>query len=155
MPNHVINKIFIQARPETAQKIINAVCNENGEMDFEKIIPMPENIYRGDLGQKERKKYGENNWYDWSVENWDTKWNAYDSYSTNKHIVFCTAWSAPTKVIEQLSKMYPKVRFVHSWADEDLGHNLGSIAYKNGVAIKDHYIPNPRLFAQKMWKLWQ
>ena len=34
MPNYVINKIFIQARPETAQTIINAICNENGEMDF-------------------------------------------------------------------------------------------------------------------------
>lgn len=155
MPNYVINKIFIQARPETAQAIINTICNEKGEMDFEKVIPMPENIYRGDLGQEELKKYGKNNWYNWSLENWDTKWNAFDSYSTNKHIIFCTAWSAPTKVIEQLSEMYPKVRFVHSWADEDLGHNLGSIAYKNGVIIKFSKIPKPRLFAQKMWKLYK
>ena len=155
MPNYVINKIFIQARPETAQAIINAVCNEKGEMDFEKIIPMPDYIFRGDLGQKEREKYGKNNWYDWSVENWDTKWNAWDSYSTNRHIVFCTAWSAPTKVIRQLSEMYPKVRFVHSWADEDLGYNLGSVTYKNGVVVKDSDILNPRLFAIKMWNLWK
>ena len=79
MPNHVQNRITFEGEPKQVAALLAAIQNEKygiGSIDFQKIIPMPSNIYRGNLGQKELERYGENNWYDWSVKNWGTKWNA-------------------------------------------------------------------------------
>ena len=40
--------------------------NDSKDGLFSYFRPMPSNIYRGSLGEKERKLYGENNWHDWS-----------------------------------------------------------------------------------------
>jgi hypothetical protein len=55
-------------------------------------------------------KYGSDNWYDWAVENWGTKWGAYDGYAIdNTTIFFNTAWSTPVNAIITLSKQYPSM----------------------------------------------
>ena len=67
MPNHVQNRITLDGNPERIAEILETIKNDKygiGSIDFQKIIPMPSNIYRGNLGQKEREQYGENNWYD-------------------------------------------------------------------------------------------
>ena len=38
-----------------------------GSIDFNKVIPMPDYIFQGNLGMAEREKYGKENWYDWSI----------------------------------------------------------------------------------------
>lgn len=129
MPNHVTNKIEFYGEKQNIDKILNIINGEDTCIDFEKIIPMPENIFRGNLGQAEREKYGTNNWYDWSRYNWGTKWNAYSSYidkETNT-IIFDTAWSAPMPIFDALAKLcYEyKVSFSGKWADEDMGCNVG------------------------------
>ena len=43
----------------------------------DRIIPEPEGLFMGDLGVEEMKKYKDNNWYDWRIKHWNTKWNAY------------------------------------------------------------------------------
>lgn len=60
MPNWILNKISAN---KDYDEIIDKLTTDN-EVDFNNIIPMPDNIYRGNLGPKERKLYGENNWYD-------------------------------------------------------------------------------------------
>lgn len=137
MPNWVKNDVRI-ADAEAMKKCMK---RENGVVyfDFEKIIPMPDDIYRGDLGIVERKKYGEKNWYDWSVENWGTKWNAHDCHRTGVNSVeFNTAWSTPEPVMKELSKKF-HTRVEVYYADEDLGHNCGHYTYENGVMIEDSY----------------
>lgn len=86
-----------------------------------------------------RRKYGALNWYNWNIENWGTKWNAYnqpDNRNTDNIIFFQTAWNCPNKVIERLSKMFPDVEFEIAWADENIGYNIGIIKLKNGVVIQ-------------------
>lgn len=147
MPNHVTNRIKITGDPDTVKHILNKIKSDEfgvGTVDFEKIIPMPENIFRGNLGLRERKLYGKNNWYDWSVANWGTKWNAYgfDSnidYSKEKEIRFLSAWSAPHPVIARLAEMFPSVKFEHKWADEDIGMNCGRRVYYDGERIEEYY----------------
>lgn len=147
MPNHVTNRIKITGDPDAVKHILNKIKSDEfgvGTVDFEKIIPMPENIFRGNLGLRERKLYGKNNWYDWSVANWGTKWNAYGfdpntNYSKEKEIRFLTAWSAPHPVIEKLAEMFPSVKFEHKWADEDIGMNCGRRVYYDGERIEEYY----------------
>ena len=82
-------------------------------------------------------------WYDWNVENWGTKWGAYDfERVSDTEIKFQTAWSAPHKIIEAISKnMLPEgVGLRHQWADEDTGHNVGSRIYKGSeLSLDEEY----------------
>ena len=92
------------------------------------------------------QQYGFPTWYEWSINNWGTKWNAYDcieiedAAEARKELCFNTAWSAPHPILSKLAQMYPDVEIEHEWADEDFGHNLGRVKYK-GDTILEEYIP--------------
>lgn len=136
MPNHITNVVTIEAKNEVVKQIFNTIKGEETDIDFEKIIPMPAHIYRGNLGEAEEKKYGkENCWYEWSCKNWGTKWNAYESYIEKNILSFDTAWAMPEPIFKALSKMFKDVIFKVKWADEDIGHNCGEAHYKNGQLI--------------------
>lgn len=108
--------------------------------DFEKIIPPPKNIFRGDLGEAERvmcDNEGRPNWYDWNRENWGTKWNCYNCKKQDDNIyTFETAWNGVPNLIEALSKMMPKIEFIYEYSDENVGYNVGSYTMKNGITKK-------------------
>lgn len=152
MPNHITNRIKITGDSDAAKRVLDKIKNDEfgvGTIDFEKIIPMPKNIFKGNLGIRERELYGKDNWYDWSVANWGTKWNAYGfdpntDYSKKKELRFLTAWSAPHPVIEKLAEMFPSVKFEHEWADEDIGMNCGRHVYYDGERIEEYYSESER-----------
>ena len=150
MPNHITNRIKLTGEPAEIRKALEAVKDDKhgiGTIDFEKVIPMPDNIFRGNLGTEERRLYGNNNWYDWSVANWGTKWGAYGydesvDYSENKDsLFFLTAWAAPHPVVAKLAEMFPALTFEHEWADEDIGVNCGRRVYCDGE-LTDEYYPD-------------
>lgn len=92
------------------------------------------------------QQHGFPTWYEWSINNWGTKWNAYDclefedASEEHNEICFNTAWSAPHPVLFKLAQMNPEIGIEHEWADEDFGHNLGRVKYK-GDTILEEYIP--------------
>ena len=91
------------------------------------------------------RQYGAPTWYDWCIEHWGTKWNAYGydegvDYSGNDALCFQTAWAAPHSILEKLSEMFPAVTFEHQWADEDIGHNCGRRCYSGGERTEE-YVP--------------
>ncbi len=147
MPNHVTNIITYEGDRKQIAEMLEAIKNDEfgiGTLDFNKIIPMPADIFRGPLGEKEMKQYGKNNWYDWSLGNWGTKWNAYGydkstDYSQNNRLRFQTAWSAPHVILQRLSEMYPEIEFKHRWADEDIGRNCGKHNYFGGERTEEYY----------------
>jgi hypothetical protein len=76
-----------------------------------------------------------NNWYDWNVRNWGTKWDVAvshnDKYSdtyiegptaNGENLVvyynFNTAWSPPLEAISKLSAQYPSLLFTMSYEEE-------------------------------------
>ena len=67
MPNHIYNVVTFDCPHERASEILQAVEMEGcalGSIDFEKLIPMPDDVYRGALGMKEMERYpGDKNWY--------------------------------------------------------------------------------------------
>jgi hypothetical protein len=145
MPNHITNILTAHGDEKKVRAMFEAIKNDEigiGSIDFNKIVPMPEHIYRGDLGSEEIEKYGaENCWYDWSIKNWGTKWN---SYGYNEHtaenldgssIKFLTAWSSVSDLMKKLSSMFPDICFDYKWADEDFGYNTGKAEFKGGKTL--------------------
>jgi hypothetical protein len=99
---------------------------------FEKIIPMPEDCFRENLGEAERKECatkGIPNWYDWCCENWGTKWDCSEveidqiaCTTTSKYswvtYRFQTAWDAPHPVIAKLKADWPDLAFYGGYVHE-------------------------------------
>ncbi len=89
-------------------------------------------------------KYKVPTWYEWCIQHWGTKWNAYyvseDRNSAENTIAFNTAWSAPHVILKKMSEMFPDVTIEHKWADEDIGNNCGERIYKGG-SMESEYIP--------------
>lgn len=192
MPNHVTNQIRFSGLQADVNALLARIRSEEREIDFQKIIPMPEvlttygsgsqsddaldyymaktygakvwqrfDIHRGEtpaetikriegvrdesqlpellsLGQKMSeclKLYGSKDWYNWSVENWGTKWNAYDIKRIGNTLSFNTAWSFPERVVKALAALCHSLRvdFQGAWADEDTGCNTGRFESINGV----------------------
>ena len=103
----------------------------------------PEDLVR--LGKQYLTNYREHGaptWYDWSINNWGTKWNndpetpVVDQETGTLH--FDTAWSMPEPIFVELSRQHPELTFDVSWADEDIGYNVGNCEFKNGEVISEH-----------------
>lgn len=111
-----------------------------GTINFERIIGMPADIYRGPLGSK-RDKYSERNWYDWRCKNWNTKWNALFNEDLfiqpmtpiKETLPFMTAWNPCYPVIQKLSEMFPEVYINYYFIHEcfDYGGILGYLEGDN------------------------
>lgn len=136
MPNHVTSIVEITCKynedesnyDEQHAKInkLYKKLKKNGGFDFNAVIKTPKEIFQGSLRQKERDKYGENNWYDWNTKNWGTKWNAYEVHYLNNSydddtevfdilVKFDTAWSIPAPIFEKLSEDF---NVQVTWKDE-------------------------------------
>ena len=87
----------------------------------------------GKQAYQNKIKFGHKGWYDWCIDNWGTKWNAYGfGAAETKTISFTTAWSRAMPVMTKLSEMFPDVHFNYAWADEDFGNNVGEVELQNG-----------------------
>jgi len=62
------------------------------------------------------KLYGHDNWYNWSIANWGTKWDACESCINNNDINFFsvsfeTAWAPPIDWIDNIMEDFPDLCF--------------------------------------------
>lgn len=85
-------------------------------------------------------KHGFDNWYDWSIANYGTKWGIYDTSEWSEGIAdaslfYCTAWSPADKFFLNVSTKYPKLLFDTIYADEGGGF-VGHESYQNGKLIE-------------------
>ena len=96
------------------------------------------------------KRYGKRDWYDWSIENWGTKWNACATVVDSDAIEFQTAWSTPIPVFVELSKRLKDITITVDYADEDIGSNCGTLEILNG-AVSRYEPDNPEKFACDIW----
>lgn len=142
MPNWVTQNVTVKGDKQKLEKFKKDHFNNEGQFDFETIIPMPNTVFRGPVGQKEREEHGTNNWYDWSIENWGTKWNAFrtDMCMSREDLIlnFDTAWSVPIPIYDKLAEMYPDLEF-HVFFDEESGAFNGKIEIINGKVEEVFY----------------
>lgn len=120
MPNHVQNKIEFNATEKQAEAIFNAIKSNERDFDFSKLIPFPIYMYKADTSTEDNEDFP-CNWYNWNLEHWGTKWNAYDAIVNYKEgiasIEFSTAWSIPYPVIIAFGNSF-KVNFKFIYYEE-------------------------------------
>lgn len=148
MPNWIDNNITIYGDEQKLNEIIDFVKSKENVFDFDKIVPMPphsETFFRdGSFGAEEEKKYSKNNWYDWSIENWGTKWNSCDSSLSGKdkgeiRYFFQTAWAPALPVLKALAEKF-QVKVQCVFMEEFIGCNCGKTVYnESGEAIEEEY----------------
>ena len=138
MPNWSYNTLSVQGSPQEVANFIEQAKGENGALDFNKFIQMPEALlqtkqtYYADpqkmaeqkaIWAENKAKHGYESWYDWANDNWNTKWNAGDIELDDSDkgwafYTFQTAWDAPIPVIQKMSKDFPTLEFSLT-ADEE------------------------------------
>ncbi|MDA7509960.1 hypothetical protein N8527_01700 [bacterium] len=142
MPNYCYNTL------SASDEVLKQIVNEKGEIDFNKIVPMPKELEytlspsrvetreEKDKSKKLIDKYGSDNWYDWSCENWGTKWNGetYEIHCDGKGFIkFNTAWEYPDAFINSLSQKFPEEELKVEWEEEQ---GFGEIfTIKNGKKV--------------------
>jgi len=128
MPNWCDNQITITGPNSVIDKIEKIVKEdspeiENGLLQF--FHPMPKALVDTEAGpiaktkseKNERKarklEFGAENWYDWRVNNWATKWEVNEFYGVDRQHLndsldestisfgFSSAWAPPTGAYEQ------------------------------------------------------
>jgi len=143
MPNWTTNKLTI------ARGFDNAIHNPGIAGDrlgsllkhfsFQKIIPMPDDIE--DIAEHVR-----GGWYDWRIENWDTKWDAVGQRNGHQNKdesvnlfaskgYFLTAWSPPLAVIRKMQEMFPAFSITLEYVDEGFmyGGKLNAVGDDSNV----------------------
>jgi len=132
MPNWVKN--VLKVIKGDAKEIFEFVRSEKSVFDFNTLVPMPEQI-KNSNEEVDMCGFKVPAWYDWSCENWGTKWNAcYAEYSTKdqEHVIwFDTAWDPPVPVLEALAKRFPGHEVV-VYSDEYMNHLHVTFSLKDG-----------------------
>lgn len=185
MPNHVLNILYIKAPNNIDDKsIFDSIKNEKKEIDFRLIVPRPATlcieessdlseslksipsqntsseryercVRLANIARYNKEKYGYYTWYEWDINNWGTKWNAYESYYADGCAFFQTAYNAPKPIIKALSEKFPDTSFRLCYADEDIGYNCGYLEYLNGEIVdEDAFVAGSEesiRFAKELW----
>ena len=141
MPNDCSNYLYL-ANGKNIFPLLDEYMQDNSptELDFEKILPMPDTIkescnfatpknitkIHNAVGEEKKalerfielnkminlKEYGVEGWYQWCVGNWGTKWNAYDGTSNESCVMFCTAWAPHSLSSNDLQNLLEKLLFL-------------------------------------------
>jgi len=117
MPNWCSNELIIEGKPKELSKLMKQVeittseeTDEHNKSLFSchRIIPRPASA--------------SNDWYDWNITNWGSKWDTNDPCLNNSdweegiiRYSFSTAWSPINSVIEELAKQNPKVTITYNY----------------------------------------
>lgn len=109
--------------------IDNKKESQNMELCFDKSVPLPDE--------------DQENWYNWRVSNWGTKWDLGDDTIFNSNLQqneieyqFCTAWGPPISWLEKVSELYPELYFTLKYAES--GCNFaGVLEIQDGEEISD------------------
>ncbi len=144
MPNHTYHSMQISGDEKCLEDFVTKHF-DNENFNFNSIIPMPVELEDTTSPPKEPNpelvaKHGADNWYDWKIKNWGTKWNAYEcSLITDKESIeasFQTAWNTPMPIFEKLGKLYPELTFMLQIVDEG-GYFGGTVDIVKGDVIED------------------
>ena len=140
MPNHCFNRVefYSNDKEEEIKKLhdifsIDVQAQDEERTIFGQFIPEPDwtntplmssdvkgTVYdRGKVGELpmpdgtfQSTGRHDDRWYDWRIQNWDTKWDCYDVVVTDDdpdqlEVEFNTAWSPPEAICNEIREQYP------------------------------------------------
>ena len=127
--NHAKNRI--EKQPALIQELEGKLKTATGEdvndlldqlAEARKPIEIPELVECSNGSEEKRQKliqdYGTDNWYDWSLMNWGTKWDCsseemgFDTDNENYITInFNSAWSPPVHWLRNVIKLFPNLNF--------------------------------------------
>ena len=146
MPNWCQNYLTVSITDKSTMENLNDFIrynnSEQSSLDFNKLIPMPEEIRNtnspnnSETKQELVDKYGVDNWYEWSIKNWGTKWNTDSEMIVQNNVtsvkyIFDTAWSPPIPWIMKLIEKYPNFD-INLEYEEPMMDFGGRIEFNNG-----------------------
>jgi hypothetical protein len=117
MPNWCTNSLSVTAEnKEDLTQFLEKVRGEDEsgnlqEFTFHSLVPRP--------------KSESDNWYDWNIGNWGTKWDANDAYVSIEeeyaYFSFDTAWSPPIEWVRAVAPMFPELTFELTYHEGGMG----------------------------------
>jgi hypothetical protein len=153
MPNHVFNVVTITSKNEDDLTKLKSLLSKQQPVEFHfnpvfekhvfnflSIIAPEEEAWDEYTGKEIKPKPTEmseiilhkgNDWYNWNIRNWGTKWNAYDVAFSEKYddkdglielvYSFYTAWSPPEGVMRGLVKLIKELKLdvTFDWTYEE------------------------------------
>lgn len=134
MPNWCFDRLEVIGEAEVVANFKSASTNADGDFSFDCLVPMPEAL---------RKPDGGDGWYNWSVDNWGTKWDVRGDEVYTSHDVtdeglsrltldFTTAWAPPSEWLQRVAPLYPTLQFT-LWFDEPGACFAGKETFINGT----------------------
>lgn len=160
MPNWCQNKIVVNGSDEAIEEFLDWLGD--GKNFLSKILPTPKELAGGKApfsGSKEESaalvaKYGFDNWYDWNINNWGTKWDVdifnieEGSYCSSENLYgdllfeatlgFDSAWGPPDRAIALLAKQFSNLNFSLAYLEEGMCLT-GSQRYEGGKLVSEFH----------------
>jgi len=113
MPNWCNNSITVKGDIESIDKFQKFLDDKNGKEWFDFILPCPEELKNvGDVSFHDKRneelmaKYGYQDWYSWSLDNWGCKWNCdaqdWDRDEDTITFWFDSPWGPPIALYEEM-----------------------------------------------------
>jgi len=146
MPNHCHNRVTIYVHhsddeDKALEQIAKIKSIFEDEAIFTHFIPEPDWTAtpneNGELPVKQESPWVsyrfpstntiDDRWYDWRLQNWDTKWDAYDVEIIDDdpdqfEVCFDTAWSPPEAICHAMREQYPDLSV--SWFYDEPGMEI-------------------------------
>lgn len=155
MPNWVSTTLTVRGSEEEIKRFTDGIKDSK---ILESYVPCPAELHEtvaGSVGEdkaeEHRKqqesniaKYGHKDWYDWSYDNWGTKWGdcdtdisepmAFSDGSWEVQARYMTAWGPADAGFLKVSAMFPTLLFTFDY-DEEAGFFAGTQAMQDGASV--------------------
>ena len=157
MPNDTTNRLTLRGSNAEVARFTDENKGGEGEaLSLEALLPTPPEMLESNAIKDGKMP----EWYNWRVENWGTKWDAYDCHEwlsvmpkdapnwlhlnwsmgeVRNVLGFYTAWSPPTPWLVAVSEKY-ELEFMLEYADEGGGF-VGYSIVSNGWVTKEVDFP--------------
>ena len=110
------------------------------------IYEMGKELYRLDT------LYGFHDWYDWSMEHWQTTVNASDARREGNIIEFETIWLGVPRLMRMVSEKFPNVTLNYEFADEYFGYHVGRYTFVAGIIMAAYEPADATIEAKQLAK---